>query len=520
MSGHSVQTRERNKWWAVAIAILALALVLRFFQISVRPLHHDEGVNHHFIEELFSKGYYPYSHENYHGPLLFYLLGAVVWLFGDSEAAMRSLPAVAGTALVLLPFAYRRLLGDRVAMFSALLLATSPSLVFYSRYVIHEMLFVFFQITFGLSLLTWRLRREEGSRSSWYAIWLSLAALIALKETFVIPVFWIGCALLSITWPSDLLRRLRDSRVSIGRGYLVALPVLFVIFSGGFRWFEGLREMVQAVPQWFGRGTSSDYGHFKPALYYIQMVVGPNEPVTLVVLVAVVLGILGALLLQHGRLVRPFLQPHLVYLFVWSMGTLLTYSFIPYKTPWLIISFTAPALVFAGAVFGALSTAASAAVQKFGWLLFAVSCLWDLRATIHYDYRSPRWLESLMFFESKPYGEPTPDNANPYTYVHTTDGMLELVEDIRRYLVHTPNAKILIGVDGYWPLPYYLRHVTTRAAYLHLERPEDYAGEYDIIVAEHTTTWESPDFERKYYRLTGASETHTYFRRKAAAEQQ
>ncbi|MCB0340148.1 MAG: hypothetical protein KDD53_11115, partial [Bdellovibrionales bacterium] len=60
---------------AVVVAMLCigyLAYVLRTYEIGLRPLHNDEGVNFYFLQEIGRLGYYPYSHENYHGPLYFY----------------------------------------------------------------------------------------------------------------------------------------------------------------------------------------------------------------------------------------------------------------------------------------------------------------------------------------------------------------------------------------------------------------------------------------------------------------
>ncbi len=66
-------------------------------------------------------------------PLLFdsALLG--FFLFGAGDAAARLLPAILGTALVLLPLGLRRRLGTWGALAATLMLAFSPTLVFYSR---------------------------------------------------------------------------------------------------------------------------------------------------------------------------------------------------------------------------------------------------------------------------------------------------------------------------------------------------------------------------------------------------
>ncbi|MCC6954930.1 MAG: TIGR03663 family protein [Deltaproteobacteria bacterium] len=512
----------RRQWIVVGAiaAVFLVATVLRFYQLDVRPFHHDEGVNHHFIEEVIRRGYYPYSHENYHGPLFFYLLTGFMLVFGDGEAAFRALPAVSGILLALLPFCFARTLGLRAAFFGGLLLATSPSLIFYSRYTIHEMLFALAQVVLGLGVFTWWRTRAP---AQWYVIWFAMMSLVTLKETFVVSVFWIVLALLSIATPRGVLAALGTSARHIGRAYLASLAFLFFVFSGGFRWFEGLREMIQAFPQWLGRGTSSDPGHFKPMGYYIDDVLWPAEPVTLIVtaLAGVLLFYSLGVRFRRGGLTAigrhdvsgglPFSARTdlLSFLFVWSAGTLVTYCAIPYKTPWLIISFVAPAMILGGVLCALATESRRFEIRSLGWVIVAVGVLFDSRESFRFNYRSSPTMETVLRLRSMPYGD-----GNPYTYVHTTDGMRDFVEDLKRYLRFNPSARIVIGVDGYWPLPYYLRNVTDRAGYQRVEDPVAIQGDYDVIVAEHTFEWDGGgDFSRKYYRFTGASETHTYFRK-------
>lgn len=56
---------ERDKvWLACSGAIIALAAFLRFFMLSLKPLHHDEGVNGFFLTTLFKDGIYKYDPAN------------------------------------------------------------------------------------------------------------------------------------------------------------------------------------------------------------------------------------------------------------------------------------------------------------------------------------------------------------------------------------------------------------------------------------------------------------------------
>ncbi len=44
--------------------IVVVALFLRFYDLEARPVHHDEGVNGWFIQNLLDKGDYEYSPEH------------------------------------------------------------------------------------------------------------------------------------------------------------------------------------------------------------------------------------------------------------------------------------------------------------------------------------------------------------------------------------------------------------------------------------------------------------------------
>ena len=68
-----------------ALALLA-ASWLRFSQLGLKPFHHDEGVNAHFLLPLMKQGSsaYKYNPTNYHGPTLYYITWLGVKLFGEN----------------------------------------------------------------------------------------------------------------------------------------------------------------------------------------------------------------------------------------------------------------------------------------------------------------------------------------------------------------------------------------------------------------------------------------------------
>src|SRR5262249_58409860 len=64
--------RRLSPWQWAAAGILTGAAVLRLVELTLKPLHHDEGVNGSFLTTLFRGGYYRYDPSHYHRPPLYY----------------------------------------------------------------------------------------------------------------------------------------------------------------------------------------------------------------------------------------------------------------------------------------------------------------------------------------------------------------------------------------------------------------------------------------------------------------
>jgi uncharacterized protein (TIGR03663 family) len=143
------QLSERA-WIACSAAVLFVATLLRVVELELKPLHHDEGVNGFFLLGLLRHGNYQYNPTNYHGPTLYYFTLPLAYL-ADSQHflstwVLRSVTVAFGVATVWLALSLRRYVGAVGALACAALIAVSPGMVFFSRYYIHEMLFVFFTL--------------------------------------------------------------------------------------------------------------------------------------------------------------------------------------------------------------------------------------------------------------------------------------------------------------------------------------------------------------------------------------
>jgi uncharacterized protein (TIGR03663 family) len=152
-------------WWIGCAVVLLVAALFRIVALELKPLHHDEGVNGFFLLGLLRHGSYQYNPSNYHGPTLYYFTLPLAY-FTDSHHALatwvlRSVTVAFGLATVWLALSLRRYIGAVGTLACAALLAVSPGMVFFSRYYIHEMLFVFF--TLGIVIGALRFYEGEGA---------------------------------------------------------------------------------------------------------------------------------------------------------------------------------------------------------------------------------------------------------------------------------------------------------------------------------------------------------------------
>jgi uncharacterized protein (TIGR03663 family) len=148
---------SRRAWLIACAAVMLVAALVRLYQLELRPMHHDEGVNGFFLNNLIRTGIFRYDPTNYHGPTLYYLtlpLAVAAERFDIYGTwTVRLLPLIFGLAAVWLTLGLRRYIGSVGALAAGALLALSPGFVFFSRYYIHEMMFVFFTLGLVVALL-------------------------------------------------------------------------------------------------------------------------------------------------------------------------------------------------------------------------------------------------------------------------------------------------------------------------------------------------------------------------------
>ena len=204
--------RTRVRWELLAYAALVvIALGMRLWDLGGRTLHYDE-ILHAWYAWRYAEGL-GYSHTPLmHGPFLFHGAAATYTLLGSSDFTARLIPALFGAALVGLPYLLRRELGRQGALIAAVLLAASPSILYFSRFIRNDIYMAVW--TLALVVVMWRYL--ERPRTALLAAWAALWALaFTTKETAYIAAGILGLYLAFLALP-DIRRwvsgrmRLRD----------------------------------------------------------------------------------------------------------------------------------------------------------------------------------------------------------------------------------------------------------------------------------------------------------------------
>lgn len=442
-------------WRWMGGAILAASAVLRLYELTLKPLHHDEGVNGAFLTTLFRGGAYVYDPQNYHGPSLYYAAWVVTTINsvfygrdGLSTFAIRLVTALFGIGIVWLLLCLRKQLGWFGALAAAALATVSPGMVFFSRYFIHEILFVFFTLAIVVCVLRYRETRRP--RDLLLAV-ASAALLGATKETWVITMgVWliaVPCTIFyqrvrEIQGDAATEKQARPAKVvampaesasqpawSNGKLYATAaglfLAIWIVLYSSFFTNFpKGVIDSVRTFKYWFVTSSSQHEFDWNQYLVWLSKLEMP----------LLILGALGILIaLWRAR------ESFAVFAAFWSLGILGAYSLIHYKTPWCALNIILPFIIMAGY---SLERLYRSFVGRWAILPLAVAA--GMAAYQAIDLNFVRY----------------DDDTEPYVYAHTYRGFLPMIDEIDRIAAGLPEGKnvgITMMSPEHWPLPWYLR---------------------------------------------------------------
>ena len=223
------------------LAVVIVALAMRLWELGGRTMHYDEAIHLHFAWRLSeSAGGFlgwpwvfgtDYIHSPWmHGPFQIEFTAMVFRIFGDTEVTARLGYVLFGTALVAVPYFFRDYLGRAGAFLAAVMLALSPTLLYFSRFGRNDIIMAFFAAS--LLVVMWRYINEghgEGRRRYLYLASAILALMFATKETAYLVVAVFGLLLLFLS-VGDLvpwaLGRIKLSQVGRPAGFFLLLATI------------------------------------------------------------------------------------------------------------------------------------------------------------------------------------------------------------------------------------------------------------------------------------------------------
>jgi predicted membrane-bound mannosyltransferase len=126
---------------------------------------------------------------------------------------------------------------------------------------------------------------------------------------------------------------------------------------------------------------------------------------------------------------------------LWGVGLFLAYTLIPYKTPWLALSFLLPMCISAGYALGQMIEGRNLGLKICGVVLAVTGVAMLSWQT--YDLNFVRYDDEEM----------------GYVYAHTKRGFNDLISQIEHYADKSGkghDATIEIVSPDYWPMTWYL----------------------------------------------------------------
>ena len=134
-----------------------------------------------------------------HGPLLFHIAAGSFWLLGSNDVTARLVPALFGAALVGLPWLLRKQLGIYGVLATASLLALSPSILYFGRFIRNDI----YMAVWLLLLVAIVCRHLERPRTHLLVAWVAVWALAySTKESAFLLAGIFGLFLFIVSAPA------------------------------------------------------------------------------------------------------------------------------------------------------------------------------------------------------------------------------------------------------------------------------------------------------------------------------
>jgi uncharacterized protein (TIGR03663 family) len=464
----------------IFLLILIIALFTRFWHLDLKLLHHDEAIHAWFSYELLTTGAWAYD-PSYHGPFLYYVTAGMFALFGDSDLVARLLPALFGSLLIPLVYCIYRIgyIDKKQTLVAALLLALSPEMVYFSRFLRHDIFMLFFTFLLLVAILYYF---EYGQTRYTVIAAIAIGGALSCKEempvillifaSFFIYGIWRRKFTLPPDWKYDLIL-----------GVFIVLVIMSVLYSAfgthldtliGQSFAVNTTGWYKAVEHWIAMHNQQRLGG--PLYFYIPFYLLYEVPIFILAIIGT-LQILGkgiepplfirrfknrikyrvsgvptaelaAVSLHQLKNQEPgSSKSDLFFTFCvyWMILVMVFYAFVGEKVPWLIIPQLLPMCFVA--------------VYKLNWqkMVFAIiGCVFLAVMTWH-----------VAFIPA--------DINEPIVQVQNSEDLRDVMQLI------DASDRVVVASKNYWPLPWYYRGDRWNKIKF-----------YGDIVDEHTLTQDNP----------------------------
>jgi uncharacterized protein (TIGR03663 family) len=401
-----------------------------------------------YIKHLINNAGFKYD-PVYHGPFQYYLADMVFNIAGEHSIFLLRIPMVVCSIMVLFfLFLYREYTGKFGLIFALVLVATSPALVYYSNLANYEDYISGFNIL-GVGLFLLGIRKRNPWIMSLSGV--VLLGLMTIKETALVAWFCIFFSYLLMNFllymknrPSANIKILEDCLIKLFRGdynnfilkYLlpaiISIVIAGIVFMALYSSFgsnnTGIHDGLTSWMYWKNTGASS--GHVKEFSYYTGLILEYDFMITFFF-------VIGAIIILFTSRDR-----YQLFLCFWAILLWLVYSYIPYKTPWLLINFLIPFAIVAAVGWNILFKMLETSLYRYVVVLFiAIFAINSLQIAI-----KAKWFDY-------------DDESNKLTYVHPYRDFEEEIKAIYSLSMASPEGKdveISVAALEYWPLPAYL----------------------------------------------------------------
>jgi predicted membrane-bound mannosyltransferase/sugar lactone lactonase YvrE len=244
-----------TRYWELAAygVLVIFAAVLRFYQLGDRAMHHDESL-HGYFSYGFTKGLKDFftfgtaNVDNYkhvpfmHGPFQFIGNGFVMWVFQDGEFQARTMAATLGTALVFMPWLFRKQLGTVGALAAAAFIAISPTLMYYSRFTREDIYTAFW--TFGIVIFMWRYIATHKDRYLFLTAGFMAGSFCTKETTFMtVGAFILFMDFMFATTLADRIKAKSPDMTTVQYAALIiGLSFVAWAIAIGWPWLQKWRE--------------------------------------------------------------------------------------------------------------------------------------------------------------------------------------------------------------------------------------------------------------------------------------